>query len=310
MPIKHPFVSAKPDGGNADLLQPSYWNAAHAMDAASPAGLAGATSAARFVGGTTTGAPVAGTFAVGDYVVAQDGKIHICTVAGSPGTWTAVSGGADLVQVASGAGSVRIPGLSGSPDRVPASPSAYDDEFDATLSGWTTLGALDIADSNAIPSHLHLTKTLTVAMNGDGIYKACPSMPFTVTAKLTDYLHNANYSNVGLMVGEATPGKFMLFGPCFHSSYNWWTAFSYAVWNSRTSRASWVPSDGPRQPYVRMIVASSTSVTMQVSGDGLIWVTKHTAINPGFTIGSAGFYITGNEGAFTVELAADWIRFT
>lgn len=47
----------------------------------------GATAAAAFVGGTVSGAPVAGTFAVGDFVVAQNGKIWICTVAGTPGTW-------------------------------------------------------------------------------------------------------------------------------------------------------------------------------------------------------------------------------
>jgi len=47
----------------------------------------GATAAARFMGGTTTGAPVAGTFAVGDFVIAQNGKLWICTVAGTPGTW-------------------------------------------------------------------------------------------------------------------------------------------------------------------------------------------------------------------------------
>ena len=58
-----------------------------------PLGLTGATAATRYVGGTTSGAPASGTFAVGDYVVTEDGGIQICTVAGSPGTWVAVSGG-------------------------------------------------------------------------------------------------------------------------------------------------------------------------------------------------------------------------
>jgi hypothetical protein len=55
-------------------------------------GLTGATSAARFVGGTASGAPASGTFMVGDFVVAGNGKIWVCTVAGTPGTW--VDGGA------------------------------------------------------------------------------------------------------------------------------------------------------------------------------------------------------------------------
>jgi hypothetical protein len=55
-------------------------------------GLTGATSASRYVGATTSGSPASGTFAVGDYVVARDGSIFVCTVAGTPGTWVSVAG--------------------------------------------------------------------------------------------------------------------------------------------------------------------------------------------------------------------------
>lgn len=51
-------------------------------------GLTGATAPARFVGGTASGAPASGTFAVGDYAIDGTGKVWICTGAGSPGTWT------------------------------------------------------------------------------------------------------------------------------------------------------------------------------------------------------------------------------
>lgn len=50
-------------------------------------GILGALAASRYVGATLSGAPVAGTFAVGDYVVARDGRFWLCTVAGSPGVW-------------------------------------------------------------------------------------------------------------------------------------------------------------------------------------------------------------------------------
>ena len=53
-------------------------------------GLTGAVAATRYVGGTTSGAPVSGTFAVGDFVVDQTGKMYVCTVAGTPGTWVQV----------------------------------------------------------------------------------------------------------------------------------------------------------------------------------------------------------------------------
>jgi hypothetical protein len=73
-----------------------------------PLGLTGATAATRDVGGTTTGAPLTGTFAVGDVVTAQDGAVWVCTAAGTPGTWKQV--GAPLAQasVFSQAGIVSV----------------------------------------------------------------------------------------------------------------------------------------------------------------------------------------------------------
>lgn len=52
-----------------------------------PTGLTGAVSASRYVGATASGSPSSGTFAVGDYVVAQTGDFYLCTAAGTPGTW-------------------------------------------------------------------------------------------------------------------------------------------------------------------------------------------------------------------------------
>ncbi len=54
----------------------------------SASGLTGAMAASRYVGGTTTGPPTSGTFAVGDFVVAQDGFMWVCITAGTPGTWS------------------------------------------------------------------------------------------------------------------------------------------------------------------------------------------------------------------------------
>ncbi len=51
-------------------------------------GLPGATAGSRYVGATISGAPVTGTFTVGDFVIDQTGTIWICISDGSPGTWT------------------------------------------------------------------------------------------------------------------------------------------------------------------------------------------------------------------------------
>lgn len=65
---------------------------------ASPGGFTGATAAVRFAGGTTSGAPTTGTFAVGDFVVTNDGQVFVCVTAGSPGTWTAASKSRDQIR--------------------------------------------------------------------------------------------------------------------------------------------------------------------------------------------------------------------
>ena len=57
------------------------------QEALAATGLPGATAASRYAGATASGAPTTGTFAVGDYVVDQTGKVYVCTVAGTPGTW-------------------------------------------------------------------------------------------------------------------------------------------------------------------------------------------------------------------------------
>jgi hypothetical protein len=62
-----------------------------------PLGLTGATAATRYVGATTSGAPASGTFAVGDFVITQDGSVYVCTAAGTPGTWTQLGGSSTLI---------------------------------------------------------------------------------------------------------------------------------------------------------------------------------------------------------------------
>jgi hypothetical protein len=63
-----------------------------------PLALTGATAATRYVGGTASGAPATGTFAVGDFVIDQTGKVYVCTTAGSPGTWSQVGGSAAVAE--------------------------------------------------------------------------------------------------------------------------------------------------------------------------------------------------------------------
>jgi hypothetical protein len=70
-----------------DLTLAHVWLGNQTAPALVASGLTGAVAASRYVGATAAGAPTAGTFAIGDFVVDQGGTVWICTTAGTPGTW-------------------------------------------------------------------------------------------------------------------------------------------------------------------------------------------------------------------------------
>jgi hypothetical protein len=211
---------------------------------------------------------------------------------------------------------VIIPGLAGSPD-IRAG-GADDDEFDTTdtsdpMSGWTTLGTPTAHDMNSTwLSHYYVTKA-PGGVSLTGIYKAIPSMPFTVTAKLAGDNNSADVqSRAALFVAEATPGKVVTVGKYGLSSMG----LAADIWASPTSYTSQhgvvTPTGPPGSPvYLRIIVTSSTDVTFQWSVNGKIWFTLGTAsMNPSMTIGSVGLCLDPQSSGATIAAAFDWIRFT
>lgn len=84
------------DAGNAESVIVKTTRTADTAVTQVASGLTGATSASRYVGATAAGPPTTGTFAVGDFVVTQAGRIWVCTSAGTPGTWQPQINGAEL----------------------------------------------------------------------------------------------------------------------------------------------------------------------------------------------------------------------
>lgn len=105
-----------------------------------PTGLTGATAASRYVGGTASGAPGSGTFAVGDFIIDRTGNIRICTTAGSPGTWTLV-GAASITTAAAALGAdVTMTSLN----------TGYDGPSISLAAGtWVIWGAVNCMSSGA-----------------------------------------------------------------------------------------------------------------------------------------------------------------
>lgn len=237
-------------------------------------------------------------------------------VVGTVATYTPASGGgSDLVQVASGAGSIIIPGLSASADIRVA--GANDDEFDTTdttdpMTGWTTLGTPTHDINSTAKSHYRVSAAAIASRTMQGIYKACPSLPFTMTAKMTGANPRATFNTAGIWIAEATPGK--LEGITLRTqsgnyigligSYSMTTPTGTAAIVTNTNIAHSTPI------YLRIVVTSSTVVEYWYSGNGLIWTPVTTARNPGFTVGAVALAVMSESGAFGIEAIFDWVRFT
>ena len=90
------FDSSVSVGPNGYVVAPEY----------TATGLPGATAPSRYAGATTSGAPSAGTFAAGDFVIDQTGTVWVCVTAGSPGSWKSPgpSSGAPLALASGGTG--------------------------------------------------------------------------------------------------------------------------------------------------------------------------------------------------------------
>jgi len=254
---------------------------------------------------------VTGTANPGMFVEDSAGNKYGPFITGSSG-----GSGSDLVKVSSGIGTVVIPGLAGVPDKVPTSPNAADDEFDA-LSGWTTLGTLDTSNVTDYPSNWHAKRT-NAGVAIDGIYKTSPSMPFTVTAKISasNLTPGANYNMIGILLTETSPGKCTTFGlvsnggTIYASIYRWTNRTTLATNIDTSTSVSYLYVN--QFPYIRIVVTASNNISTYLSRDGIIWqaVSGQQNVDSGLTVANVGLAIGDAAAAGTVESVFDWIRFT
>ena len=232
-------------------------------------------------------------------------------------TYTPAGGGgsSDAILGKSGRGGSRISGLDGSPDVDVA--GTNDDEFnDSALTGWTTFGSPTTADADTSrKGHLYLRKAAASGAHVAGIYKANPSMPFTMTAKMSAFRMGGDFNMAGLFVGVTNPASGAFKAVLYQEGAPSAGLVSPGViaWSNPTTYngAGTYWRNSPHSPiYLRIIATSSSNVTFQASLDGTFFHTIVSANNPGFTIGSVGLFVNPDSASNDGEAAFDWIRFT
>jgi hypothetical protein len=231
-------------------------------------------------------------------------------------------GGSDLVQVAAGAGSVRIPGLAGSPD-IPLG-GGNDNEFDTTVANgsaptsWTvTANTPTTLDCNTtVKSHLYIAAASNASDKWWGMIRAAPSIPYTMTVKLTDHDIRQNYGGAGLAIlddsvgnGKASAFVFQCISGLLLVGSRWSTFIPGGGGNATYSAGIGSNVGVPRGPvYLRAIVSAANSIVFQYSHGGLIWVDFNSA--DGYLSNATYVAIVVDSQTASTKAAFDWVRFT
>jgi len=209
----------------------------------------------------------------------------------------------------------------GSADFPPATPSAYDDEFDGLSSvTWSNTPVAPASwDINSTRDHHAYLRAAGTGVEYVGKLQPIPaSYPFTITTKVTGNTARAGFQRGGgIAIGPASPtgASAMLYYGSFHDSGLALRSYTNRIlgtftggFTSAGATAQLGAHWGPH--YHRVIANSATSFTYEASVDGFAWIRIETALNPGFTPGVMG--IVGDEEAAAggVDSYFDFFRVT
>lgn len=223
----------------------------------------------------------------------------------------------DVVQVASGAGSVRIPYFAGSPD-IPLG-GGSDDEFDTTdtsdpLGSWTTIGSPTTQDINStIKSHYYIACNANASASIKGIMKTA-SPPFTVVAKMSDFAYRSSFNMAGLVIASGTDASGGAHTLTLRCNGNLSPHVYVDPWTNATSPGGSLheeagPSPAAMPSYFAAVVNSSDDVDWYFSHGGMMFSLVGSNTNPSYTVGAYGLMADAQNGSFGVKAAFDWIRF-
>lgn len=206
-------------------------------------------------------------------------------------------------------------------DAPPASPNAFDDEFTSSgsLSGWTAFGQTNtVTDINTtVPGRLYVHRNANIggAKTG-GYYKAIStSGTYLVKCGATNARENYHRGNVVCIlptgaISDSSPvvqiGQFYVNGLDIVAT-RMSDLSTYATTVFDFGSAGTV-GERPAALYVKLKFNSATSVDIDISHDGIAWMSGVTAYNPGWNMDKIGWGVSEESGT-TYPVTTSWDYF-
>jgi hypothetical protein len=214
-----------------------------------------------------------------------------------------------------------IPGLRASPDRLPASPDPWDEEFDEPLAGrWTPLTATGTINSNdTVPSHLYMAVpgTATGANRMALIYRPEPPQPYTWIVKMTGFAMflggTLAQQALGIAIGANPPGRMTQLGPVQTTSGNFLRNTDWTYPNTfHGSSNSTVTSSGYaiQRPTWFRVSAVSGNYSWSFSWDGRLFIPVVTNPTNPNTPGALIIFVDAGTQSSPISAIFDYSRIT
>lgn len=243
---------------------------------------------------------------------------------GSAGNWASASAINRIALFpASGnfaAGSrLTIYGLGGAQLNVEADPvysifgsptTAY--EFNtSSLSGLTAMGTPTTENANTtIPDAYYIAQTAAAGVSWKGRYISVTT-PFTAITFVKSFAGYTQFNGAGLMVGEATPGAFYVFGPRCSGVHD--ARIQLSSWTSPTGTGSDLgtalgPTGGYIPVYLAVVASSSDDVDFYCSFNGYSWTRFVLNRDPAYTVGATGICLAAESGTTGASAGFEYLR--
>lgn len=165
-----------------------------------------------------------------------------------------------------------------------------------TLGGWTNLGTLDRLNLVDQRGYCHMawnSASFAIA----GIWKPI-SGSTTIVLPVHDVNYSRNYSQFGIMIGEAGgAGKWAAYGPVYSDGYGNVVVNHFTNSTTFSSQDAHAGGPAPYPPCLQAII-SGTNVTYSYSNSPLgPWTATHSGNALGFTPAVWGLFLTCRSGS-------------